>query len=43
MADAVDGGDEKAAGPDAEHVAIAGSAFTGKREIGNTEFNRGRV
>ena len=43
VADAVDGGDEKAAGPGAEHVAIAGSAFTGKREIGNTEFNRGRV
>ena len=39
VADAVDGGDEKAAGPDAKDVAIAGSAFAGKRLIGNTVFD----
>jgi len=39
VADAVNGGDEKAAGPDAEDVAITGCAFTGKREIGNTVFD----
>jgi len=39
VADAVDGGDEKAAGPDAEDVDIAGSAFAGKREIGDTVFD----
>ena len=39
MADAVDGGDEKAAGTDAEDVAIAGSALAGKREIGDTVFD----
>src|SRR5258706_148085 len=43
MADAVNGGDEKAAGPAAEHVDIAGGAFTGKREIGNTVFDKGMV
>ena len=41
VADAVDGGDEKAAGPDAKDVKIAGSAFTGKGEIGDTVFDEG--
>src|SRR5882762_3094495 len=43
MADAVNSGDQKAAGPAAEHVDIAGGAFTGKREIGNTVFDKGMV
>jgi hypothetical protein len=43
VADAVDGRNEEATGPATEHVAIAGSAFTGKREIANAEFDQGRV
>ena len=43
VADAVDGGDQNAAGPDAEDVAIAGSVFTGKSEIGDTVFDEGMV
>src|SRR5258705_124262 len=43
MADAVNGGDQKAAGRAAEHVDIAGGAFTGKREIGNAVFDKGMV
>jgi hypothetical protein len=43
VADAVNGGDQKAAGPAAEHVDIAGGGFTGKREIGNTVFDKGIV
>jgi hypothetical protein len=43
VADAVDGGKEKAVGPDAENVAIAGSAFAGKREIGNAIFDQGTI
>src|SRR5579859_884622 len=43
VADAVDGGNENATGLAAKHVAIAGSAFAGKREVGNAVFNEWRV
>jgi hypothetical protein len=43
VANAVNRSEEKAARPAAQDMAVARSAFTGKHEIGNTEFDELRI